>query len=307
MDRLRAADEHTRADRLALEAATGHPATAVGMLAIFRAASRDADAEAFLRLIASTDAQIYGALVHELEVSGAVSETHRLTGLVQGRSNAELAVAAVAFDRSAMARRGPGGADGFADNPLVALLAGRAIDGLVAELVLARGEHRDDEAAVLVAALGRRPSRSLGEVAAILARQSLRADAGHLLIHAARHAEPAGLAQLFRRLAQSWGRAADLIAPILAGRDDVTTFLAALEAVAPEAYPGILAERLSRADVVELFRTLTSRADHADHALVDDLLSWCVLHDDPLALATMLHEKGLHAVAYRLAERRFGG
>jgi len=40
---------------------------------------------------------------------------------------------------------------------------------------------------------------------------------------------------------------------------------------------------------------------------VDALSIKCVLHDDPLSLATMLHEKGLHAVAYRLAERRFGG
>jgi hypothetical protein len=186
-------------------------------------------------------------------------------------------------------------------------LADRPDEDLVADLARLRGERRDADAAALLTVIGQGTPLAVCAAAAALADRRLTADAGALLIRYANTAAPPDLARLFQRLADTWENAAKRVAAVVAGRSDVAAFLSAMETLRPEVSPedclGMLAERLTIEQIVELCRVLTGQ-----WALdaVDELIGWCARRDDDDArdLQAMLHHAGMHAVAYRLAERR---
>jgi hypothetical protein len=94
MDRLRRNEEHEQARMLALEAATGDPETAVGMLAVLHAASRQADARMLLELIAAADPGTCGAIVYALYASpNNAADADALVRLLQSRPATDLAAA----------------------------------------------------------------------------------------------------------------------------------------------------------------------------------------------------------------------
>lgn len=290
MDRLRRAEEPEKARRVALEAVTGSPATAAGMLAMLHAASRSADADMLLHVIASTDAANCGAVVHALKASGAEADALGLVRLLQSRSAADIAAAAAAYDSAASAS--PGGR--APDNPLLAGLASRPLDGLIAEIAALRDSQRDGEAALLLTVVGNSSPDAAWEAAANLARRGLTTDAADVLVRHIRTAAPADAARLFRRLAGFWESAAAYVAPIVGQRDDAAAVLVEVQD------PGIVAKYLSPQQTAELCRSLAGRS--AAETL-DDLLGWCAGHGDARELQAALHQAGLHAAAYRLAER----
>ena len=299
MDHLRRTEEHEQATALALEAATGDPSTAVGMLAILHAAGRQADVEMLLRLIASADPVICGDIVHALYASANSADADTLIRLLQKRPTADVAAAAAAFDHSAGERGDSSG------NPLLVGLAARPGDDLVTELARLRDENRDADATALLTVIGQGGPLTVCAAAAALADRRLTKDAGTLLIHYAGRAAALDLARLFLQLTETWESAALHVAAVVAGRSDVAAFLAALQTLMPQVPQedclGILAERLTSLQRVELCRVLTGR--WALEA-VDDLIGWCARHGDARSLQAELHHAGMHAAAYHLAEKR---
>lgn len=299
MDHLRRSEEHEQAAALALQAVTADPVTAVGMLSILHVAGRQADVEMLLRLISSADSATCGTIVHALHASADSADAEALIRLLRKRPAPDVAAAAAAFDRAA----GESGA--ASGNPLLAGLAAGPGDNLVAEVARLRGENRDEDASALLVVIGQGAPPAVFEAAVALADRRLTADAGTLLSHYADKAAAADLARLFLRLTEVWESAALRVAPVAAGRPDAAAFLAALRTLVPRVSPvdcaGMVAERLTSRQRVELFRALTSQ-----QALdaVDDLMGWCIRHDDARSLQEELHQAGMHAAAYHLAEKR---
>jgi hypothetical protein len=114
----------------------------------------------------------------------------------------------------------------------------------------------------------------------------------------------ADVADLFGRLARTWGDAAAPIASTAAGREDVADLLFALD----ESASGDEADRrlatfygaLSGLQLAALCEALSQR-DAKEQ--LDLTLTWCARNADVTSLRSVLHDAGAHAVAYRRAER----
>ncbi len=100
---------------------------------------------------------------------------------------------------------------------------------------------------------------------------------------------------------RKWAAAAALLAPVLAGRGDSGPVLAALRTADPRGFPEVLVGLLSHQHLVRLCAALAGQNAWAE---LDSILTWCAGRDDGAVLRAMLHEAGLHALGYRLAERQ---
>jgi hypothetical protein len=138
------------------------------------------------------------------------------------------------------------------------------------------------------------------DAAVDLAKQGMRAEAATLLHRYAVTAPPLDAAESFCELTRKWTSAATLLAPVLVGRQDSARVLAALRTLAPDQFPESLLGLLTYQHVVALCGGLS--AQNATMEL-DTVLTWCAGREDAAELRSVLHEAGLHALGYRLAER----